>query len=194
MITIKTLVSVISLAIGVMTASASYADPPNGDYEVNAGGFIGMIHFNPIGADGSVTGTWVEGSRNDDIVGWWDESSQTIFFVRYLGGNGRSFRWSGRTTSILAVPGTFAPRCSAICWPVRSRYHFKRRRSEILWGGLRGSALFLRAIYLYGSGRCVSDIDFRFWSAYTPDLAGSRARARALRTKKRRREMGDREV
>ena len=90
--TIKTLVSVISLAIGVMTASASYADPPSGDYEVNAGGFIGMIHFNPLGADGRVTGTWVEGSRTDTIDGWWDESSQTIFFVRYIGGDPTIFQ------------------------------------------------------------------------------------------------------
>ena len=89
--TIKTLVSVISLAIGVMTASASYAYPPGGNYEVNANGFLGTINFTVAG-DGSVTGTWVEGSRTDDIVGWWDESSSTIFFVRYLGGDRTIFQ------------------------------------------------------------------------------------------------------
>jgi hypothetical protein len=75
-----------------MTASASYADPPIGDYDVNAGGFIGTIHFNPVGADGSVTGLWYEGSRTDAIDGWWDEGSQTIFFVRYIGGDPANFQ------------------------------------------------------------------------------------------------------
>ena len=88
---IKTLVSVISVASGVLIASASYAVPPSGTYEVNASGYVGTINFN-VAADGTVTGTWVEASRTDDIAGWWDESSQTIFFVRYVGGDRTYFQ------------------------------------------------------------------------------------------------------
>jgi len=63
------------------TIQITYAVLPTGNWNINGNGFRGDLVINSVDSAGRITGTVYNGQT---IIGFWDESSQKITFMRII--------------------------------------------------------------------------------------------------------------
>jgi hypothetical protein len=68
----------------LMFPAMSHAASIGGSWEVIANGYSLQLNITSIDTLGNLTGTLVQGSRVDQVYGFWSESSKKITFVRTL--------------------------------------------------------------------------------------------------------------
>jgi hypothetical protein len=74
------LLSTLLVPIGSYAASLN-----TGSWEIIANGFQAQLNIDSIDGQGNLVGSYFDGTRRDQIAGFWDEGSRKITFVRTLG-------------------------------------------------------------------------------------------------------------
>jgi hypothetical protein len=74
------------LVFSALLVPSSYGVLNTGSWEIIANGYQGQLNIISIDSQGNVVGTYFEGTRTDQITGFWDEGSKKLTFVRTLGG------------------------------------------------------------------------------------------------------------
>ena len=81
----KTWACIVLVFCALVAPGASYAAAIGaGRWEIIANGFRMQLNITSIDAQGNLAGTLVEGTRTDQIQGFWDEAARKITFVRVI--------------------------------------------------------------------------------------------------------------
>jgi hypothetical protein len=76
---------ILALLIGMVSLSPVMAALETGSWTVSANGFIGSLIINSVDGKGTLSGALeMKNEQSHQIIGFWDEDSQKITFMRVI--------------------------------------------------------------------------------------------------------------